>query len=765
MSLSNIKVNDSTVTGVDEQPTAGSDNLVKSGGVQKYGIEFLSDISKIITQETEFTPSFPYIHAAILQGHKYIIHFDSPTDCTYTLRVTQNTILVQTIGSFTNSQYVTFTAEGNGNYINVLGLVSSVTTDKKVSVYEIVGIDEELQNAVNGKVIFSGSNVFNGTSAYNITGLKSNVLYEIELSCTDNFNLQLNYLNTSTKYIAIGIVNNVGNKYKFVLPNDLSQDGRITLYHGDSSSQTIGISLKEYGINSIDVFNLENDVVNGNILYDTYHAFDGVSTLDISNVEKYVLYNLELSCDETFNVDLLYFNNNGQYTHLAYFSNENNKTSFRLPDDLNQIRKITLYHGDDSNQIIFIKLKQEGVKNDLKSLSDRVLRIPVNNRKVLTVKKDGTGDFTSIYSAMISIGKNSPLDRYEIQIFDDFDFTESDIQGREVFPTKPYVDLRGMNGIRKLNFVNSVGDSNTQICYWSGWVNLYNLHFRCENARYAIHIESANCANSEMYMENCILEYAKCNMPSWRTSADALGCGAYNNQRVKCKNSKFYGIGSGFAVHSNTMPKELPFIYEFENCLFYGDTQDVRIGEFGQNNDMVTFTNCRFVNNTALFGMTYGKTDNWDKLIPLIAMPSDVAITCTSPIYTFVTKGGARVTGGTAFNDIVFSNVKVGSKYVGLRIINDYIADIPNFNEGHLGNYHFALGNRLGDCSINSKTLAFDINGVQKTVVFNQKYSNGESVAPLIPDTDILSYINTELDGDYVELSIDTIDVLNSINI
>ena len=33
MSLSNIKVNDSTVIGVDEQPTTGSNNLVKSGGV------------------------------------------------------------------------------------------------------------------------------------------------------------------------------------------------------------------------------------------------------------------------------------------------------------------------------------------------------------------------------------------------------------------------------------------------------------------------------------------------------------------------------------------------------------------------------------------------------------------------------------------------------------------------------------------------------------------------------------------------------------
>ena len=35
MSLSNIKVNNSTVTGVDEQPIAGSDNLIKSGGVDK----------------------------------------------------------------------------------------------------------------------------------------------------------------------------------------------------------------------------------------------------------------------------------------------------------------------------------------------------------------------------------------------------------------------------------------------------------------------------------------------------------------------------------------------------------------------------------------------------------------------------------------------------------------------------------------------------------------------------------------------------------
>ena len=39
MSLSNIKVNNSTVIGVDNEPTAESDNLVKSGGVLKYLVD------------------------------------------------------------------------------------------------------------------------------------------------------------------------------------------------------------------------------------------------------------------------------------------------------------------------------------------------------------------------------------------------------------------------------------------------------------------------------------------------------------------------------------------------------------------------------------------------------------------------------------------------------------------------------------------------------------------------------------------------------
>ena len=46
MNLSSIKVNDSNIIGVDNEPTAGSDNLVKSGGVRKFLTGFtISDIT------------------------------------------------------------------------------------------------------------------------------------------------------------------------------------------------------------------------------------------------------------------------------------------------------------------------------------------------------------------------------------------------------------------------------------------------------------------------------------------------------------------------------------------------------------------------------------------------------------------------------------------------------------------------------------------------------------------------------------------------
>ena len=54
MSLSNIKVNNSTVIGVEEQPTAGSDNLIKSGGVYQQNIVLGRLRDGVIYQNSEY---------------------------------------------------------------------------------------------------------------------------------------------------------------------------------------------------------------------------------------------------------------------------------------------------------------------------------------------------------------------------------------------------------------------------------------------------------------------------------------------------------------------------------------------------------------------------------------------------------------------------------------------------------------------------------------------------------------------------------------
>ena len=84
MSLSNIKVNNKQVVGVDDEPVIDSENLLKSGGVVSYIDEEVKDKFPYIINETIDIPSTLDIADAsgnvltrFYEGHIQTKYFDS----------------------------------------------------------------------------------------------------------------------------------------------------------------------------------------------------------------------------------------------------------------------------------------------------------------------------------------------------------------------------------------------------------------------------------------------------------------------------------------------------------------------------------------------------------------------------------------------------------------------------------------------------------------------------------------------------------------
>ena len=87
MSLSNIKVNNSAVIGVDEQPTAGSNNLVKSGGVFPSSHEVI-DVSHIATSAAGTVFKEYYFDVSV--GDVIIVTTSQPANYGVYVRISQD---------------------------------------------------------------------------------------------------------------------------------------------------------------------------------------------------------------------------------------------------------------------------------------------------------------------------------------------------------------------------------------------------------------------------------------------------------------------------------------------------------------------------------------------------------------------------------------------------------------------------------------------------------------------------------------------------
>ncbi|GAB3754007.1 hypothetical protein [Spirosoma pomorum] len=184
----------------------------------------------------------------------------------------------------------------------------------------------------------------------------------------------------------------------------------------------------------------------------------------------------------------------------------------------------------------------------------------------LTVKADGTGDFTSVKLANDSIVDSSPNHWYEI-LFHPAINTEVE------YHIKPYTIVRGT--LRDACILaGEMPDwaTDDQISLSSTiWVDatseLYNLTITCRNMRYPVHSEAGgNNVDARHHVQNCTIHhFGNQGARAWRqahpesgmspltvwTSENPWGYGSGSGVDETFEDVTFIGPGTGWYIHDN----------------------------------------------------------------------------------------------------------------------------------------------------------------------------------------------------------------------
>ena len=333
--------------------------------------------------------------------------------------------------------------------------------------------------------------------------------------------------------------------------------------------------------------------------------YNNVSFVDLNVSEPYI-YTATEDC-------YLYLTYTGQHNNIMVIENANKKPTFDLR--FNEFKTII-----------------ENYKYEFDKYGNKI--------NIITVKKDGTGDSTTIKGA-IELCKNSSIDnQYEILIYDgeynvieelggttylESIMTMEGAYGGLLLPD--YVHLKGMgkscdNVIITANVekysgfdFNKLDNAVTKISPLNLEKNnnIENLTIKAENCRYAVHDESNNSYQDYIRKMKNVRAIHNGNQSkySW-TSTIAIGSGSGSGAIYEFENCTFEG-SLPYSIHDNTnFTKGNKFL--FNNCKFLSTSSDkiaCRFVTVSLENETVTheviINNCQFRGTLGQFEEANGK--------------------------------------------------------------------------------------------------------------------------------------------------------------
>lgn len=357
----------------------------------------------------------------------------------------------------------------------------------------------------------------------------------------------------------------------------------------------------------------------------------------------------KLSASETYSVtDFIELEGGATYTYsatsnisqLAFFDQNKNYlsgnigsvTSLTFTTDSNvKYIRITIYNSRLEHQH---QLEKSNVKTEYEKykeyipveiiekgkftkeyLSNDVFEYIKNmNSKVITIKKDGTGDFTKIRSAIESIQDASSQNRYSVKIYEgEYDvfseYTQAEIENANFkgLYIPNYVDLIGVGNVVIKGYLPSGLNYNYSLISpinLNQIHNLENLTITSINCRYAVHDDPPTSSiKIQRNIKNCkFMKYTGDNIGY----SIAYGSGGRSGADIKFEDCEFYSErGYAYSYHNNvsfTEPSKIKLI----GCKFTTTRSNLKSIKFGSMGSGVSDT-VNLIGCEANMGITFNE--------------------------------------------------------------------------------------------------------------------------------------------------------------
>lgn len=309
-----------------------------------------------------------------------------------------------------------------------------------------------------------------------------------------------------------------------------------------------------------------------------------------------------------------YFNNNDQL--VKKFATSDMLVTEDFNPSENGYLLITRRLSDESSKLILGGLSKANLLPNLdygsSAFESEIPFVSAQTKTDFTVKKDGLGDFTSLVTAINTVGEGTsdkPINIYvhsgtydiltELGGDTWLQTVESTNSERLGIVVQDYVNIIGVGDVRlHLEVPDDKTTANTakRISLLNVWKHntIKNLKMYVKNTRYVVHDETNNAYhNNDVRYIDCYLEHKGNKAGVW-TSTQAYAAGTGSNGNYLFENCTFKSSSIPFSMHDNA--NQDGNTIKLRKCTFIsGDTETaIRFGSHGQNTKMsyVTIENC-----------------------------------------------------------------------------------------------------------------------------------------------------------------------------
>ncbi len=386
--------------------------------------------------------------------------------------------------------------------------------------------------------------------------------------------------------------------------------------------------------------------------------------------------------------------------------------------------------------------------------------------KIVEVKKDGTGHFTTITDALASILDASSTNKYLIRVY-------PGIYDEISIATKDDVDIAGTD--RRLCWIRGYQTPDTSLTAVQNksTIDLFtrsrisNFRITIQNGRYAIHCDDSRALNRAMFVTDCDIEHlGNDEVIAFRGSTagvwsatNAWGSGTWSGESYTLRRCVVRGLNGGFGWHNQRDFADQSSV-TLEHCEIVAKnagTAAITLAPYGSGrSDTITLRENTLTGHIACLPTKWLSTNPANQLanrmeavvagsgnthVPYVYdFPSSMALRIESASTTpssavAVTGSAVDILFGTALTD------KGGGGLAGAVYGTWDVAEYATADRVAVDRATIRMGGRLGNRTTSPLTLSVVIDGGSPIVVTFDQDHTGQSNAT------VLAMINGALGG------------------